>query len=172
MFVNKLQEGRPNDNYDYDELQALSALVTSIEVEETSSSESQKEFLQHCTDNNLEKVRHCLSRGVDVNTVSEDGRWSGLTIAAEKNYTELLEILLSHPDIKINKTTKWYDGSFQQSQWTSLIFACDAGNSAIVSRLVQIPGLDINWQNRMGSSAVHKACSQERVEISHWSRYI
>ena len=64
------------------------------------------EFLRHCRDNNLAGVRHCLSRGVDVNTVSEDGEWSGLTIAAENNYTELLEILLSHPDIKINKTTK------------------------------------------------------------------
>ena len=55
---------------------------------------------------------------------------------------------------------------------TGLMVACYWGHSAIVSRLVQVPGLDINWQNRMGSSAVHKACSQERVEISHWSRYI
>ena len=158
MFVNELQEGRPDDNYDYDELQALSALVTSIEVEETSSSESQKEFLQHCTDNNLDKVRHHLFRGVDVNTVSEDGRWSGLTIAAEKNYTELLEILLSHSDIKINKTTKWYDRSFLQSQLTSLMFACDAGNPATVSRLVEVPGLDINHQDECGQTAAHFAC--------------
>ena len=63
------------------------------------------EFLQHCQANNLDGVTDCLSRGVDVNTESEDGRWSGLTIAAEKNYPELLEILLSHPDIKINNTT-------------------------------------------------------------------
>ena len=62
------------------------------------------EFLQHCQDNNLDGVTDCLSRGVDVNTVSEDGKWSGLFIAAEKNYTDLLEILLSHPDIDINNT--------------------------------------------------------------------
>ena len=41
-----------------------------------------REFLQHCEENNLEKVTDCFSRGVDVNTVSEDGHWSGLTIAA------------------------------------------------------------------------------------------
>ena len=64
------------------------------------------DIIEHCQDNNLEGVTDCLSNGVDVNTVSEDGRWSGLSIAAEKNYTELLEILLSHPDIKINNTTE------------------------------------------------------------------
>ena len=38
-------------------------------------------FIQHCLDNDLEKVKDCLSSGVDVNTVSEDGRWSGRIIA-------------------------------------------------------------------------------------------
>ena len=42
-------------------------------------------FIQHCRNNNLERVRICISRGVDVNTVSEDGRWSGLIIAAMEN---------------------------------------------------------------------------------------
>ena len=54
-----------------------------------------REFIRHCQDNNLNGVTDCLSRGVDVNTVSADG----LTIAADENYLELLEILLSHPDI-------------------------------------------------------------------------
>ena len=61
-----------------------------------------QKFVRACKNNDLKGVSDCLSRGVDVNTVSEDGRWSGLTIAAEKNYPELLEILLSHPDIKLN----------------------------------------------------------------------
>ena len=64
-----------------------------------------RQFLKYCQENNLRKVRESLSRGVDVNTVSENGRWSGLTIAAHKNYPELLDILLSQPDIKINQTT-------------------------------------------------------------------
>ena len=32
-------------------------------------------------------------------------------------------------------------------QCTGLMIACNSGNSAIVSRLVQVPGLDINYQN-------------------------
>jgi len=112
-----------------------------------------KEFLQHCHDNNLDGVRESLSRGADVNTVSEDGHWSGLTIAAVWNYPELLEILLSHPDIKINNTTKTCYGT----QWTALIFACNSGHSAIVSRLVEVPGLDINYQDENGETAAHWA---------------
>ena len=105
-----------------------------------------QEFLKFCTDNNLEGVTDCLSRGVDVNTVSEDGHWSGLTVAAHENYTKLLEILLSHPQIKINNTTN-DRGAGWSGQYTALMFACDAGNPAIVSRLVQVPGLDINYQD-------------------------
>ena len=93
-------------------------------------------FIQHCRNNNLERVRICISRGLNVNTVTEDGCWSGLTIAAEKNYPELLEILLSHPDIEINITTENIG-----TQYTALMFACERGNSAIVSRLVEVPGL-------------------------------
>ena len=109
------------------------------------------EFLQYCHDNNLEEVTDCLTRGVDVNTVSEDGRWSGLTIAADRNYPELLEILLSQPDIKINHPVRDAEGV------TALMFACAAGNSAIVSRLVQVPGLDINYLDENDDTAAHGA---------------
>ena len=122
-----------------------------------------EDFLQHCRDNNLAGVTDCLSRGVDVNTVSEDGRWSGLTIAAEKNYPELLEILLSHPDVEMNITTdlnRW--GS--RTPMTALMFACEAGNSDIVSRLVQEPGVDLNYEDEFGETAAHQACRRSRVE--------
>ena len=84
------------------------------------------QFIKFCQENNLEGVRHCLSRGVDVNTVSENGCHSALTIAIDKKYTELLEILLSHPDIKINNTTKWLEIgiSGDWNQWTALMVAC------------------------------------------------
>ena len=53
-----------------------------------------EEFIEHCQDNNLEGVTACLSHGVDVNTVSEDGHWFGLYVASRWNYTKLLDILL------------------------------------------------------------------------------
>ena len=44
-----------------------------------------KEFIQYCAKNELEKVKACLTLevDVDVNTVSENGLLSGLTIASQ-----------------------------------------------------------------------------------------
>ena len=111
--------------------------------------ELKDKFLQDCEDNNQEGVRDCLSRGVDVNTLSEDG-WSGLDIAAEKNYPELLEIFLSHSQIKIDNK--------------ALLAACVHGNSAIVTRLVQVPGLDIMYENEKGGTAVNLASVRGHTE--------
>ena len=129
---------------------------------------SSPNFLQECKNNNPGFLIDCLSRGVDVNTVSEDGRWSGLTIAAQYNYPELLEILLSHHHIKVNNTTKVTlkinDTTNRENQWTALMVACNAGNPAIVSRLVQVPGLDINYQDESGGTAALWACINGRTE--------
>ena len=111
------------------------------------------QFIENCHKNDLNGVTDCLFRGVDINTVSESeyGDWSGLTIAAYNNNPELLEILLSHPDIKIN--IKTYGKGDNISPWTALMFACTLGNSVIVSRLVQISELDINYQDEDGCTA-------------------
>ena len=61
-------------------------------------------------------------------------------------YRELLDVFLLYPDIKINKTTDAGGVYMLGLHWTALMFACHRGNSAIVSRLVQVPGLDINYQ--------------------------
>ena len=117
-------------------------------------------FLQHCRDNNIREVKDCLTQGTDVNTVSEDGRWSALTIAAHKSSPELLNILLSHPDIQINKTTRLRNGQ----NFTALMFACKAGITAIVSRLVEVPGLDIMYQDRWGYTAALLAITMSQPE--------
>ena len=56
-------------------------------------------FIQACNSNDLEEVRKCLSKGVDVNTVDID-LGSGLSIAAFHNNLPLLDLLLAHPDIE------------------------------------------------------------------------
>ena len=123
-----------------------------------------QEFIKYCQKNDLKRAEACLTLDVDVNTVSEDGHWSGLTVAAHKNYTELLEILLSHPQIKINNTTDpgGVLAGLSGRQRTPLMFASIAGNSAIVSRLVQVPGLDINYQDEYGITAAHLASGVTR----------
>ena len=75
-------------------------------------------FLKSCAENDLEDVKDCLEEGVYVNTVgavesvrvpSEGGAtWSGLTIAAWKDYRDLLDLLLSHPGIDVNLPTEPY----------------------------------------------------------------
>ena len=116
-------------------------------------------LFKHCEENNLERVTECLSRGVDVNTVSEDGHWSGLTIAAKENFPVLLDVLLFHPDIKINDTTK---DLYYLCQSTALMFASAYDNSTIMSRLVQELELDFNYQETgpCGLTAAHLACEQ------------
>ena len=65
----------------------------------------EKEFIKYCLHDKLEKVKACLTLGVDVNFVllgpGPRRLESGLAIAAKQNNLELLEILLSHPDIKV-----------------------------------------------------------------------
>ena len=123
-----------------------------------------KEFVQYCEKNELEKVRACLTLEVDVNTVSGDGLRSGLTIAAHKNYLELLDVLLSHPAIKINQTTDAAGIGFPGYQYTGLMFACDAGNSDTVSRLVEEEGLDFNYQYHGGVTAAILASARGHAE--------
>ena len=45
-----------------------------------------------------------------------------------------------------------------------MMFACGAGNSAMVSRLVQVPGLDINFQDKHGYTAAHLAVLKGHTE--------
>ena len=46
---------------------------------------------------------------------------------------------------------------FNETQSKGLMIACDYGNSDIVSRLVQVSGLDINYENESGYTAAHLA---------------
>ena len=85
-------------------------------------------FLEACQKNDLDRVKASLTLDVDVNTVSEDGQLSGLTIAAWKNYPKLLDLLLSQPGIDVNLTTTESVTGGSWGNWTPLMFACYAGH--------------------------------------------
>ena len=51
-----------------------------------------------------------------------------------------------------------------QSTQQNLMEACILGNPAIVSRVVQVPGLDINYQDESGGTAALWACINGRTE--------
>ena len=61
--------------------------------------------------------------------------------ACRSNNLEEVNDCLSR-GLDVNTKGDWYG-----SQWTGLMVACERGTPAIVSRLVQVPGLDINYQN-------------------------
>ena len=122
-------------------------------------------FLNACWDSDLVNVKDCLKKGVDVNTVgvsqSALGRgwdtWSGLKVAAFKDYPELLDLLLSQPGINVNLPTR-HVRSFG-SEWTPLMFACQMGNHEIVRKLLQMPGIDILNKDDDGWTALHVAAN-------------
>ena len=122
------------------------------------------DFIQYCHNNELERVTHCLSHGVDVNTLSEDGCWSGLTVAAWKNYSDLLEVFLSQPDIKINLTVDAGGVEWAGYQWTALMFALYRGNSDIVSRLTRLSELDLSCEDHLGNTVAHRAALWQQCQ--------
>ena len=62
-------------------------------------------FIESCKVNNVIKAKMALDLGVDVNAVSKDGHWSGITAAAYYNSKDIMEMLLVHPNINVNVTT-------------------------------------------------------------------
>ena len=121
----------------------------------------EEEFLGYCFDGKLNEVSACLTLKADVNTKSEDGFWSALTIAVHMNNPELLEVLLSQTNIDVNLTSSQAcTKSGNIYQWTPLMFACFWGNTDSVARLAKVPRLSLNSIDNSGDSAAHKACEK------------
>ena len=71
-------------------------------------------FIDACLKKDLRKVEACLLLGVNPNTVSEDGKWSGLSVASFENEPQLLDLMLKQPDIDINLPTS---ATIHRSNW-------------------------------------------------------
>ena len=93
-------------------------------------------FLESCVINDVNKVRHILAIGANVNWKIDSCGMSGLHIVAACNYGELLELLLSQPGVDVNITD---DGNC-----SPLMEACYRGHETIVRRLCQVNEIDPN----------------------------
>ena len=118
-----------------------------------------------CTNGDLEKVIACTTLEVDINCKIGDCGYSGLHCAAIGNSVEVLEFLLTQPNIDINIKD-------DETLSTPLITACDVGHGDIVKRLCLDPHIDLNHRNRDGNTAAKVAlskrnfsCVQELSEI-------
>ena len=98
-----------------------------------------QQFLEACEQNNIQKVKSCIARIVDINCLTEDGLWWGLRYAAEKNHVELCQLLLSQPNIDVNKKDK--------NNMTCLMIACFNGYVEITRMLCNAPGIDLNCKD-------------------------
>ena len=112
-------------------------------------------FTKGCQENNIDLIRHLLPVGVDVNWRSEhySGN-SGLHYAAEKNYGELLELLLGQTGVDVNIRNNL--------NMTPLMLACYQGHENIVRRLCQVAGIQLNCRDDYGQTALQWAVSQNK----------
>ena len=60
-----------------------------------------REFIRHCRYQNLDEVKACLSRGVDINTVTAE-----LIASIEGGHTRILNILVQQPNHTLVKMAK------------------------------------------------------------------
>ena len=98
-------------------------------------------FIEACQKNELEKVKACITLGVDINLVTDDGKWSGLTAAAHNGSLETLDHLLTLPTIDVNiKTT----GSDTYGKVTAFHQACRSGKLDVVKKLMNVPNIELN----------------------------
>ena len=133
-------------------------LSTPTQMILTTPEHDMKVFIDSCKRNNVAKARMALSLGVDINCVTEDGKWSGLTVAAANNALEVVTWLLGLPGLVNIRTEgdwvlwdekdKWneQDKGFIR-EWTALMFACVKGHHRIVEILVSAPKIDLNIQS-------------------------
>ena len=142
----------------------------------------EREFLQHCMVNNLERVNDCLSRGVDVNTQNSNGL-TGLMIACNCRNPAIVSRLVQVPGLDINyQDEDGFTAAHRASErgqteyvrilaetgrvdwnkadkWgtTPLYWALKEGHSDIVDFIVQQPNIDYNIKTNIGETLGHTA---------------
>ena len=96
--------------------------------------------------------------GVDVNICDDEG--VPALIHALGNL-KMLELFLAHPMINVNLK---YRIQGMTHVMTPLMTACGNGLTDVVQRLIQVPGIDLNFQNNKGVTAAMWAVSSGKDE--------
>lgn len=92
---------------------------------------------------------------VNCNKVSID-EWTPLQLSAYLNKAECVRVLLSHPNIQVNKVTKF--------RGTALHLACAQGNPAIVKMLLE-KNAHIDIEDHMKRTPIEYAKTDEILDI-------
>ena len=92
----------------------------------------------------MEKIQVSLKkdRKIKINILI----FVGLKIAAQKNFLEMMDILLGFPGINVNIATP------TEHEWrgslTPLMIACDEQNPEIVKKLLRQENIDISYKDK------------------------
>ena len=109
-------------------------------------------FFDSIEEKDIEKVKACIILGVNVNAIKEE---TPALIYAIENY-DILELLLSLPDIDVNETDRSGDTAFTLACWRGYLDA--------VRRLSYVPGIELNIQDEDGDTPAICAVDDDRVE--------
>ena len=107
-------------------------------------------FLNACKEHDLEKVRACLTLGVDINYTDQDGHsglyhivdisYKFLNWSRYDQYEKLFDLFVEHPDLNIDQVNR------------DEILAHSAHDVKKVRKLCNLPGIDVNAGNPIAAA--------------------
>jgi len=106
---------------------------------------------------NTEEVKRLLDDKVDVNGVYSFTYGSALHIACEKRRIDVINLLLSIPELDVNQ--------INSAGETALIKACEKGHSKVVRQLLAVQNINLNIVSKYGDAAIHIACKRKHHKI-------
>jgi ankyrin repeat protein len=115
-----------------------------------------RNILKAIAKGDIAKGRALLASTADINEKKFEGTL--LTVAVEKGDQKIVELLLTHPEIDVNKAHK--GGA------TPLIIASQRGFKEIVARLLRHPDIDVNSATTArGDTPLHQASQNGHKEV-------
>ena len=111
-------------------------------------------LIKAADDGDLRTVCRELDNGTDINADDSCSGWTALHFACFRGYKDIVEKLLSLPDIDINARTKYKN--------TALRFARSA---AVAEKLIQHPDIQVNAITQYGETALINHCKENNKDI-------
>ena len=121
-----------------------------------SSPELVKQFVMAAYNRNLEEVKKCMRKNVNVNAPYSEG-FTALHCASQQGYLEVLQYLVQHGKADVNVKNNYIE--------TPLYVASHKGYLEVVQYLLQHGKADVNVQTNDGFTALYVASQNGHLEV-------
>ena len=116
-----------------------------------------------------EPIKLLLSQSSLIINKADSHGHTPLILAILRCSNEVLDWILAHPAIDVNKPSKyipynWPGGVYEN--WTPLLFACRLGNIYAVKQLIERPEIDLHYTDYLGRSALYIAIQYKHNDIA------